>query len=184
MSRFLEYLIESSEKYFYHGTASGDLRGGVAGLHIGTYEAAKQALEATIGFRADGKDWDGKLVYGKTLLAGKKKLKEFGPYTITGYNCDVPDEDFYPTKIKYRAEFSNGELIPFTCKPKIIKVQIIGPMTNIPGNPRTDDRANMIMRRELKKGTAKKGYFYNNKAEDSGSISAVVPNGSYIRIIK
>lgn len=34
---------------FWHGSPSGDLRGSKNGLHIGTYEAAKQALEARIG---------------------------------------------------------------------------------------------------------------------------------------
>jgi hypothetical protein len=36
------------------------------------------------------------------------------------------------------------------------------------------------MRAQLKKGTAKCGYFYKNVSEDAGSISAVVPNQKHI----
>jgi hypothetical protein len=71
--KFLNYLNES-DYIWYHGTASGDLRGGRSGLHVGTYEAAKEALDATIGIPAKG-DWDGTREYGKTLLAGKKKTE-------------------------------------------------------------------------------------------------------------
>jgi len=182
--KFAKYLYESSDKFFWHGTPSGDLRGGALGLHIGTYEAAKQALNARIGVPAEG-DWDGKRVYGKTLIAGKRRLKELGPYLETGYNCeDVPEENYYPKQKAKRATYGDGTVVPFTCKPDIIKVRIVGPMSNTPTNPRTDDRANIHMYRDLKKNRAKKGSFYRNVGEDSGSISAVVPNASYIEKVK
>ena len=59
--------IDLSPKVWYHGSVSGDLRGGRTGLHLGTYEAATQALEARIGVPAEG-EWDGKREYGKTKL--------------------------------------------------------------------------------------------------------------------
>ena len=40
---------------FWHGSASGDLRGGRTGLHLGTYQAAKQALEAHISVPSNGR---------------------------------------------------------------------------------------------------------------------------------
>ena len=47
----------------------------------------------------------------------------------------------------------------------------------------TDDKANIIMIRQLSRGNAKNGYYYENEAEDEGSISAVVPNASFLKIL-
>jgi hypothetical protein len=70
-----------------------------------------------------------------------------------------------------------------TCKPTIFEVEIIGQMTNSPSNPLPDFKANGYMKRALKAGNAKSGYFYKNEAEDYGSISAVVPNKSFLKIV-
>jgi hypothetical protein len=56
-------------------------------------------------------------------------------------------------------------------------------MTNSPNNPHSDDKANSMMIRNLRMGNAKSGYFYTNIGEDEGSISAVVPNSSFLRIL-
>lgn len=177
--------LKSDPDIFWHGTASQDLRGGLNGLHIGTYQAAKEALEATIGIPVKG-EWDGKREYGKTKLCGQKRLKtgEKGEYRITGYNCDIPDNDFYPEENSNKATFSNRTEIPLNCKPIIFPCKIIGEMTNSRYNPHTDQMANSMMRGQLKKGNAKRGYYYTNDGEDAGSISAVVPNSKFIEKIK
>jgi len=81
---------------------------GKYGIHIGTKLAATQALEARIGVPAKG-EWDGKRIYSKTLLAGKKVLKKMEK--STGFNCDkdVPENNYYPEERKRRAVYSNGE---------------------------------------------------------------------------
>jgi hypothetical protein len=121
----------------------------------------------------------------KLYWQAKKRLKEIGPYTETGYNCgiDIPQENYFPPQRKSRATYSNGEMVPFICKPKIIKLKIIGSMTNTMNNPKSDLLANSNMLRQLKIGNAKKGYYYKNDGEDVGSISAVVPNSSFIKVI-
>ena len=175
-------LIES----YWHGTASGDLRGGLTGLHVGTRQAAEDALHATIGFPVEG-DWDGTREYGQTKLCGKNTLKERGIFP-TGFNCGhsqqgyttFPDEDFYPTEYSGRATFSNGELVPFEAKPDIFELDIIGKMSNHPGRPHGDWQANGRMAGLLKRGKARRGYFYKNQGEDSGSISAVLPSQTHI----
>jgi hypothetical protein len=53
-------------------------------------------------------------------------------------------------------------------------------MSNSRYSPHGDTKANSMMKASLTKGNAKNGYYYTNDAEDSGSISAVVPNGSHI----
>jgi hypothetical protein len=58
---------QTAEGVFWHGSPSGDLRGGKSGLHVGTKEAAKQALEARIGIPADGKGWSGDREYVPAL---------------------------------------------------------------------------------------------------------------------
>jgi DNA topoisomerase IB/uncharacterized membrane protein (UPF0127 family) len=170
---------EPTEDGLWHSTASGDLSGTKHGIHVGTYEAAKQALEATIGIRADGKDWDGTQEYGKTLLAGKKTLESRG-YFPTGFNCDAPEEDYYPTG---KASYSNSEQIPLTTKPTMFRVRIKGSMNNSYNNPKTDGQANSLMRAQTKQGRAKNGYYYINIGEDEGSISAVVPDKDHLEIL-
>lgn len=180
-----EILEQITKQIFYHGTASGNLKKAPYGIHVGSKQAAKEALESRIGIRADGKDWDGTQEYGKTLLAGKRSINsnKFGKYRETGYNTEVPNEDFYPTEIKYRAKYSNSENVSFNSKPTILKVEIIGPMTNTVYSAMSDEKANSIMRRLIKMKKAKRGYFYKNIAEDAGSISAVVPNEKHLKII-
>lgn len=182
-------IIKDGFPLFYHGTTDKNLSG-KTGIHVGTKMAAKQALEAKIGVPAKG-EWDGSREYGKTLLAGKKRLREmnyvFGYDPIMNFNAtdDVPEEDYYPSERKKRAKyFSTNKLIPLDSKPIIFQVIIIGEMSNTYGNPYSDGMANGMMGRYLKQGKAKKGYYYKNKWEDEGSISAVVPNGSFLKIVK
>lgn len=177
--------LKSDKSIFWHGTASQDLRGGITGLHVGTYQAAKEALEATIGIPVKG-EWDGKREYGKTKLCGQKRLRtgEKGKYRITGYNCDALENDFYPEENSKKATFSNRTEIPLNCKPIIFPCIITGAMTNSKSYPHSDQMANSMMKGQLKKGNAKSGYYYTNDGEDAGSISAVVPNSKFIEKIE
>lgn len=170
--------LESTEHAFWHGSPTGDF--GPGPIHIGSHLAAKQALEARIGIPAQG-EWDGTKEYGKTLLAGRKRIQtmENGEWRMTGQNSDCPEEDYYPTG----ATFSDGTAVPMTAKPNIFPVKIVGPMTNSRWNPHSDIRANALMRGLFKKGGAKRGFYYTNDSEDSGSISAVVPNPSHLQRI-
>lgn len=174
----IESLLEGFTT-FYHGSPSGDLRGGTTGLHLGTQEAAKQALEARIGVPAEG-EWDGTREYGKTLLAGKIRLNDMDSrgYNQTGFNVDAPKEDYYPQE--GQAKYSDGTPVPLTAKPSIQSFFIKGKMTNSISNPHNDARANSLMKGQLKKGNAKSGYYYKNDAEHVGSISAVVPGPEHI----
>lgn len=179
---------------YYHGSPSGDFKGSFYGIHVGTKLAATQALESRIGVPAQG-EWDGTREYGKTLLAGKKTLdkleKERGYYLTTGFNAGfseggkrfpIPDEDYYPKS--GMAKYSDGTPVSLNSKPKIFAVKINCPMSNTPNNPMTDVRANAQMIVQIKKGQAKRGYFYINNGEDEGSISAVLPpNKECITII-
>lgn len=162
---------------WWHGTPSGDLRGGAYGLHLGTHKAATEAVTARIGHPAEGV-WDGTREYGKTLLAGSKRLQERGVYS-TGYTVGN-GEDHYPSG---RATYSNGDPIPMDAKPDIFPARIVGPMTNTPDRPHSDARANGLMRGQITRGTAKRGFYYTNEGEDEGSISAVVPHHSHIERI-
>jgi hypothetical protein len=185
-----EFASSQFEKYkhdpsvFWHGTASGDLRGGPTGLHVGTYLAAEQALDATIGVPVDG-FWDGTREYGKTLIAGQKRLLEIDPrgFNRTGHNADsdVPQENYFPNERKRRASFSNKEDIPLTAVPNIFPLKIVGQMTNSRNTPHSDSVANGLMRRSRNQGVGRSGFFYTNIGEDEGSISAVVPNVSHIK---
>ncbi len=174
-------LLKSNKNIFWHGSPGGDLRGADNGLHVGTYEAAKEALEARIGIPSEG-EWDGSRVYGETLLAGKESLKtgKYGAYRVSGYNGEAPTNNYYPTGT---AEYSDRQKIPLTVKPSIIPVRIIGPMSNTAISPLSDSKANAQMRGNITKGTAVRGFFYKNDGEDYGSISAVVPGGSHIEMI-
>ena len=57
-------------------------------------------------------------------------------------------------------------------------------MTNNSYQPHEDFKANGYMRAALKRGHAKRGYYYKNIAEDTGSISAVVPSMTHLKIIE
>jgi len=178
--------LKADKSVFWHGSPSGDMRGGAYGLHIGTHEAAKQALEARIGVKADGTDWDGTTEYGKTLIAGKKTLsKPENEYRVTGYNSgrDIPENDYYPSERDYKATYGDRSVVSETSRPSIQPVKIIGEMSNYPSNPHEDFKANGYMKAAITKGNAKRGYYYNNVGEDSGSISAVVPNANHIEVI-
>lgn len=188
MRNWIEIITEaSSDNVFWHGSPSGELRGAHYGLHLGTKEAARQALEAKIGMRADGKDWDGSQEYGKTLLAGSKTQERFYKTGLrksikTGYNCGtqdhrLPEEDFYPTDREYRARYSDDTEVPFNVRPELAAYELTGPMTNNRWYPHADWKANGYMKAQNKKGNAKRGYYYRNEGEDVGSISIVVPNG-------
>ena len=173
------------ENIFYHGSPSGDLRGSFYGLHIGTFEAAKQALEARIGVPAQG-EWDGTREYGETKLAGKKTLaREENKYKSTGFNCgrDIPEEDYFPSERNEKAKYSDQTEVSLNSRPNIQPVEITGAMSNTPNNPHEDFKANGYMKAQITKGNAKRGYFYTNQGEDAGSISAVVPNGSFLKTI-
>jgi hypothetical protein len=175
-------LLKNGYPLFYHGTTDKKLNG-KTGIHVGTKMAAKQALEAKIGVPVNG-EWDGTREYGKTLLAGKKTLQNMnyivGHDPIMAFNAteDVPDDDYYPNQRKKRATyFSSNVPIPLDCKPTILKVIITGEMGNTYDTPITDSKAN-----KLKNPT--KGYYYTNKWEDETSISAVLPNSSFLKVIK
>ena len=56
-------------------------------------------------------------------------------------------------------------------------------MTNSRFNPHSDSKANSMIIANLKKGNSKSGYYYVNEGEDEGSISAVVPNASFLQIL-
>jgi len=169
-----EFFYDTKE--WYHGSASGDLRGGQSGLHLGTFKAAKEALEARIGIPVEG-EWDGTREYGKTLLCGKNTLKIRNIF-CTGHNCDVSNEDFYPTESPKHTEY-----LKLNMKPAIKKYKILCPMTNSINTPYNDWKANGYMKASLKRGNAKRGFYYRNEGEDAGSISVVVPNGNFVKEI-
>lgn len=179
--------LKKDKTVFWHGSPTGILFGGSLGIHVGTHQAAKEALEARIGIRADGKDWDGTQEYGKTLLAGQKTLKKLDPkgYNRTGFNShEVPNNDYYLKDVKKRAKFGDGAEIPIDSKPSMKPYRIIGNMTNSTWNPHDDFKANGYMKAAKKRGNAKSGYYYINVSEDSGSISAVVPDEKHLKEIK
>ena len=176
-----EYKKDSN--VFWHSSPSGSLVGAVNGIHAGTHQAAKEAIDSRIGIPAEG-DWDGSKKYGETLLAGKNRLKELDPrgFNQTGYNSgqDVPDENYYPSDRSHRAKYSGGDIVDFNSTPVISPVKISGKMKNNKSKPITDSGANSQMRRLIKKGEASHGYYYKNEVEDAGSISIVIPSREYI----
>jgi len=181
-------ILKNNYPLFYHGTTDKSLSG-KTGIHVGTKMAATQALQAKIGVPAKG-EWDGTREYGKTLLAGKNTLKMMnyivGYDPIMNFNAtdDVPEEDYYPSQRKKKATyFSSDKLIPIDSKPIIFQVLIIGDMKNNYANPLTDKKANELMYYKLKHKKANVGYYYINEYEDESSISAVVPNSSFLKII-
>jgi len=182
-SRTLTSKTAGAGLYYWHGSPSGELRGSRSGIHIGSRLAAKQALEARIGSRADGKDWDGTQSYGDTLLAGKDTLKKIGVHE-TGFNTHGITEDFYlKDHPEVKAKYSSGDLVPLQSKPNLFQVKLIGPMSNTVHTPYDDFKANGYMAASIKRGNAKKGFFYKNVSEDEGSISAVVPNAAHLEIV-
>lgn len=164
-----------NSEQFFHGTPSGDLRGGHYGLHVGTERAAREALEARIGTPAEG-TWDGTRVYGMTKLKGN-----FAVNSKTGERDT--SADFYPDE-KYKEgggpRYSDSSPVSLNAVPEIIPVKLTGEMTNTPETPHDDYAANRYMAAQKKMGRARRGYFYRNVAEDEGSISAVVPDGSHV----
>ena len=152
---------------YYHGTP--DVRTwdqGAKGIHVGSREAARQALNARIGKPHEG-EWDGTREYGKTLLS---------PYQSTGAERGG-DAPRYPTGA---ATYAGGVKVPMDARPHIFPVRITGQMTNTPATPHEDFKANGYMAGALKRGNAKSGYFYRNVSEDEGSISAVVPSAGHL----
>jgi hypothetical protein len=157
---------------FWHGSPNGQagLKQAAYGLHVGTYQAAKEALEARIGKRADGKDWDGTQEYGRTLVTSSGAGYGIGP--------DQKPTVALPTG---EAMYSNGERVPMDAKPDLFPVRIVGPMSNTTSTPHEDFKANGYMRAQITRGTARRGYYYTNEGEDAGSISAVVPNADHLQ---
>ena len=171
---------------FWHGSPSGELAGGPYGLHVGSYLAAKQALEARIGRRADGKDWDGTQEYGKTLLDRNQYSSLWHPDTKTWSRHMVENPpDYAPADRPPR--YSDGTPVAMESKPNLFPVRITGPMSNTPDTPHSDTRANGLMRGLVTRGKANRGFYYTNEGEGvhtdplTGNlkydISAVVPNG-------
>lgn len=167
-------------KTFYHGSPTGDLGPDEPhAIHVGTREAAKEALEARIGIPVDG-EWDGTRTYGETKLAGQHTIRSRGGYP-TGHNTGAPlDRDYYSRDREVRPTFANGQDVRDDMKPDIFPVHIVGDMTNTPETPHSDQKANGLMQGGLKRGNAKRGFYYRNIGEDSGSISAVVPHPSHL----
>lgn len=155
----------------WHGSPAGKeglQTGSHSGIHVGTQEAARQALNARIGTPQHG-DWDGTREYGKTPL-----VRGMG----TGYA--VRDRDDEPRLPSGEARYSDGTKVPMTAKPDLFPVRIVGEMTNQPRSAHDDFKANGLMAGQIKRGTARRGYYYTNAAEDEGSVSAVVPNRAHL----
>lgn len=157
---------------WYHGSPSGNLKGGISGLHLGTLKAATEALESRIGIPVNG-TWDGTRKYGETLLCGSITLKNRNIFP-TGFNCDVPKEDFYPNN-SILPTYSDTSHMSLNDKPSMKKFRITCPMINTIRNPYSDNKANSIMKGLMKKGLGIRGIYYKNDGEDYGSISVVVP---------
>lgn len=164
---------------WWHGTPSGDLRGGLSGLHIGSKAAAEQALRARIGVPVEGV-WDGTREYGKTLLAGRKTLLARG-ISLSGYNMEVPEEDHFPTF--GAAKYSGGSQVFLHHKPNLFQINLVGPMSNTPRTPHKDFAANGRMESLLRRKIARKGYYYVNEGEDAGSVSAVLPGPGHVQAV-
>ena len=166
---------------WYHGSPVGEAGPGT--IHVGTERAAKIALEARIGIPADGYGWHGQ-EYGKTLLAGQDTLKKMGQITnmfgATGFNAHAPQKDYFPPGRTERATMGGGKgpgiSVPFDAHPAVFMYQLEGKMNNRADHPLSDSKANAVQR-QLRNA----GVYYKNEAEDSGSISAVVPNKTFLK---
>jgi hypothetical protein len=158
-----------NKQQFYHGTP--DERswgtGGAYGIHVGTHDAAKQALEARIGRPASG-EWDGSREYGKTPLVS----------TGTGVGAHVREGK---PLAEHSGSYSSGDPVPHDARPGIFGVAVTGSMSNTPQRPMEDFKANATMKGQLKRGNAKRGYYYSNVGEDEGSVSAVVPSAEHLK---
>lgn len=176
---------------WYHGSPTG-FPGTNGPVHLGTEKAARQALEARIGVPADLQGWTGNREYGKTLLAGKNTLGKiergelpyYNHYPSSGYNMDAPDEDYYPKPgSAYFGDGKNGGRgtdVAMSAKPAVRVYQIAGSMSNHPGAPYSDAKANGFAKAQKTRGYSKNGFYYKNDGEDSGSVSAVVPNRNHL----
>ncbi len=177
-------LLESRPIEFYHGSPSGRMVPDHYGVHVGSLEAARQALNARIGIKADGTDWDGSSRYGETLLMGTKRMKDAGIWA-TGFNAGdpirkTPEDDYYPGDRPMKAKYSDGTTVSEDERPIIFKVRIIGPMDQ---RMRGDNAANTAMRKAmLTKTPPDQGYYYKNRGEDDGSLAAVVPNANFLEV--
>jgi hypothetical protein len=114
----------------------------------------------------------------------KKNIIKIDKYGISGYNANVPNDDFYAGDIEHRAKFSNGEIVSLKYKPSIKPYRIKGEMSNYKKRPYEDFKANGYMVAAKKRGNVKRGFFYENVVEDTGSISAVVPSLKHLEEIK
>lgn len=172
---------------WYHGSVIGEP--GEGPVHVGSALAAKEALEARIGIPADGKGWSGDREYGKTLLAGQDTLDKLskqgypnnGGFLATGMNAAPPKKDYYIGDRPGGAGVFNAKSrtpIPLDAKPNIGRYQIVGHMNNSPTRPATDSGANRAA--SSRKGMSG-GIYYKNIGEDVGSVSAVVPNKTFLR---
>ena len=163
---------------WYHGTPDERTwqTGAGYGIHIGTEEAARQALHARIGRPAEG-EWDGTREYGKTLLNRDQRSHIFDPETRTWSEHVEHAPPSYPSG---GAAYSDGGKIPLDARPNVFPVRIKGPMTNSTQKPHEDFHANGYMRGQLRRGRAKSGYYYTNVSEDEGSVSAVVPSAEHL----
>lgn len=171
--------LDVDNTVYYHGSPSGKLVASPMGIHVGTHEAAKQALNARIGVPAVG-EWDGTRTYGMTKIAGRKTLRKIDPrgYNLTGYNASPPDEDYLPTDTSAEtAKYSDGSPVSMTARPIIFKVKVVGAMKNTPSQPVSDDFANS------RKRSQSYGYYYSNVGEDVNSVSVVVPDASFLKIL-
>lgn len=171
---------EAGDREWYHGTP--DVRhwhAGRTGIHIGTREAAKQALEARIGAPAEG-EWDGTREYGPTPLRSNWGGPQGSPGSGASYRAARAASEGGDPDIHLYARHGNGDKIADDARPHIFPVRLRGPMTNTPDTPHEDFKANGLMAGQLKRGRAKSGYFYRNVSEDEGSISAVVPSAAHL----
>ena len=168
---------------WWHGSPSGLLIPGSTGIHMGTKQAAFEALTARIGHPAIG-EWDGTRKYKDTLLAGKKTLRERG-ISITGHNMDAPEHDYYPHEHPKKPIYSSSgglEMSPEST-PSIEPYHLVGKMSNSPRVPHPDFKANGYMKGAIKRGNAVSGLYYKNIGEDVGSLSIVVPSANHVQKI-
>lgn len=174
--------VRSLKSAMWHGTPDEGTwqTGSASGIHVGTKEAARQALNARIGRPADGSDWEGSREYGKTLLAGYGKLDNHTGYDSQQRRAGRVDDHYPSGTAQYGGTGDQGVKVPLTAHPKIFPVRITGPMTNYRSTPHGDWHANGYMRAQIKQGRAKSGYYYTNVGEDDGSISAVVPGAPHL----
>jgi 8-oxo-dGTP diphosphatase len=171
-------LAAQDGKLYYHGTPDERTweTGASYGIHVGTEEAAREALHARIGRPAEG-EWDGTREYGKTLLDQDLHSHSLNRETGEWEKKVNRRPPAYPTG---NAAYSDGGKVPTDARPSVFPVRIKGPMTNSPERPHGDWHANGYMRRQISQGNARRGYYYINVSEDEGSVSAVVPSAGHL----